>query len=352
MKENTPDNGPVCVFMLGVNDTRTAAIKGFNSNGKMDYDWYGNTEFSIHTHTPFRNRMIMPILWFQNETIKISQPDIFVNCISDADGQTKSLAKAAHYLGMVSKQWPGIPVFNDPRKIAGTRRDMIYQRFHHLPGIDIPRIIRFQPKNRNDVLTTAAKEGFTYPFIVRSCGSHNGRDMVLLEAPDRADDLDCLAFDGSSFYLTQFRDYKNAAGLYSKARFVVMDGKIYPRHFITARHWKVSGGSRNDLMKSSADMRDSERQMLSALEQKIAPEALDSVQKIYQEVGLDYLGFDCHLLPNGNLLFFEVNASMNAMARSDYETYPHLKTFGEKLINGYNALLAGKIGARESRRHA
>jgi glutathione synthase/RimK-type ligase-like ATP-grasp enzyme len=221
-----------------------------------------------------------------------------------------------------------------------------------LPGIEIPRIIRFQPKIRDDVLATAAKEGFSYPFIVRSCGAHNGRDMVLLESPGQANALDCLAFDGSCFYLTQFRDYRDADGLYGKARFIVMDGKIYPRHFITARHWKISGGSRKDLMQDSAALRELERQMLSALERKIAPETLRSVQKIYQEVGLDYLGFDCHLLPNGNLLFFEVNAAMNAMAKSDYETYPHLKTFGEELINGYNALLAGKIGARESRRRA
>ncbi|MCE9508018.1 MAG: hypothetical protein K8R48_06875 [Alphaproteobacteria bacterium] len=351
MKQNIHDTGPVCIFMLGVNDTRTATIKGFNSAGKMDYDWYGNTEFSIHTHTPFRNRMIMPILWFQKETIKIPPPDIFVNCISDADGQTKSLAKAAHYLDSVSRQWPGIPVFNDPRKVAGTRRDMIYQRFHHLPGIDIPKVVRFQPKNRDDVLATAEKEGFSYPFIVRSCGSHNGRDMVLLEAPDRVDDLDCLAFDGSSFYLTQFRDYKNAAGHYTKARFVIMDGKIYPRQFITARHWKISAGSRKDLMQDNADLRVLEQQSLSTLEQKMAPETLSSVQKIYQEVGLDYLGFDCHLLPNGNLLFFEINASMNAMAPNDYAVYSYLKQINGDIITGYNAVLAGKIGERKAHRH-
>jgi glutathione synthase/RimK-type ligase-like ATP-grasp enzyme len=317
----------------------------------VDYDWEGNTEFSIHTRTSPKNRKVMPILWFQKETVKISTPDIFVNCISDADNMTKSLAKTIHYLDLASKKWPGIPVFNDPRKIPGTRRDMIYQRFHNLPGIEIPKIVRFQPKSRADVLATAEKEGFAYPFIVRPCGAHNSKDMVLLESPDRAADLDCLAFNGSYFYLTQFRDYKDAAGLYSKLRFFIMGGKIYPRHMITARNWKISAGSRNDLMKGSADMRALEQQVLSALEQKIAPAAFESVQKIYQDVGLDYLGFDCSLLPDGRLLIFEINASMNAMLNSDYTAYPYLKDSVENLINGYNALLARKIGGRELRRH-
>jgi glutathione synthase/RimK-type ligase-like ATP-grasp enzyme len=352
MKENIQDSGPACIFMMGVNDSRTAIVRRFNANGGVDYDWEGNTDFSIHTHTPQKNRKMMPVLWFQKDAIKIPAPDIFVNCISDADNQTKSLAKAAHYLDLASKKWPGIPVFNDPRKVAGTRRDMIYQRFCRLPGIEIPRIIRCQPKNRDDVLATAAKEGFTYPFIVRSCGAHNGRGMVLLESPDRVSDLDCLAFNGSSFYLTQFRDYKNAAGLYSKARFIVMDGKIYPRHFITSRHWLINSHSRGNLMKDSVDMRGLEQQSLSALERKIAPAALDSVQKIYQEVGLDYLGFDGHVLPNGNLLFFEINAAMNAMAKSDYTTYPYLKSFQDGMIDGYNTLLAARIAARKLRRQA
>ncbi|MCE9508017.1 MAG: hypothetical protein K8R48_06870 [Alphaproteobacteria bacterium] len=352
MKENIQDNGPMCIFVMGVNDSKTAVVKRFNANGRVDYDWEGNTDFSIHTHTSQKNRKMMPILWFQKDVIKIPAPDIFVNCISDADNQTKSLTQAAHYLDQASKQWPGMPVFNDPRKIAGTRRDTIYQRFHHLPGIDIPKVVRFQPKNRDDVLATAAKEGFTYPFIVRSCGAHNGKGMVLLQSPDRAGDLDCLAFNGSDFYLTQFRDYKNAGGLYSKARFIIMDGKIYPRHFITSRHWLINSHSRDNLMDGNAVTRELERQVLSTLEKKIAPAALDSVRKIYRDVGLDYLGFDCHVQPNGNLLFFEINAAMNGMGRSDYKAYPYLKSFRDDMINGYNALLAAKIAAGKLRRQA
>ena len=352
MKEHISNTGPACIFLLGVNDSRTAIVKGFNSSGKLDYDWEGNTEFGTYTNTPAKNKKIMPILWFQKETQKISAPDIFVNCISDADNMTKSLTKAIHYLDAAAQQRPGIPLFNDPRKIAGTRRDMIYQRFHGLPGIEIPKIFRFQPENRDAVLATAEKEGFTYPFIVRRCGAHNGKDMVLLEAPGRESALDCLALDGAYFYLTQFRDYKNAAGLYSKARFVIMDGKIYPRHFITARHWKISAGSRNDLMKDSANLRDLEQQSLASLSKIIAPEALDSAQKIYQDAGLDYLGFDCSVRPDGQLLIFEINASMNAMARSDYSLFHYIKDCVDNLIDGYNSLLAAKIGARDIRRHA
>jgi len=352
MEEHISAANPVCVFLMGVNDKKTASVNGFGKNGEVFFVLTGNTDFSNYTHAAPGNKRLMPILWFENKNYTVSKPDIFVNCISDADNMEKSLEKAVGYLDAVRNKWPGMPVFNDPRRIAGTRRDAIYQRFSRLPGIEIPKVVRFQPGNREDVLLTARKEGFTFPLIVRPCGSHNGQDMVLLEGPGHASALDCLAFDGSDFYMTQFRDYKNAAGLYSKSRFIVMEGKIYPRHFITARHWKINGGSRNDLMKDNAGMRELERESLSSLTQKISPAALDSVQKIYQDAGLDYLGFDCSVLPDGDLLLFEVNASMNAMGQSDYGTCPYLKVFGEGLINGYNALLAGKTGTRKALRHA
>jgi hypothetical protein len=352
MEKHISAANPVCVFLMGVNDEKTAAVRGLGKDGQVFFALTGNTDFNIYTQTSAANKRIMTILWFEDKGYTVSKPDIFVNCISDADNMEKSLGKAIGYMDEVRNKWPDVSVFNDPRRIADTRRDAFYKKFNGLPGIEIPKALRFQPKNREDVLLTAQKEGFTFPYIVRPCGSHNARNMVLVESSDRADVLDCLAFDGSYFYITQFRDYKNDAGLYIKSRFVVMDGKIYPRHLITARSWKVNASSRVDLMQDSAELREQERQDLSAFEKKISPQALESVQKIYNETGLDYLGFDCSILPNGNLLFFEVNATMNAMGKADYDVYPYQKSVEDNMINAYNALLAGKIGARKDLRRA
>ncbi len=342
-------NSPVYTFLLGVNDSRNATVVGLDQNGKMLYGWEGNTDFRNYTRAPAQSRLSVPILWFETKDRQVSKPAIFVNCITDADSMTKSLARVTALLDGVSKHWPDVPIFNEPRKIAETRRDTIYQKFHHLPGIEIPKTVRFQPKNPADVLAEVDEKGFSYPVIVRPCGTHQGRGVVLLKSPADAGLLDCLAFDGAYFYMTQFSEYKNADGLYIKTRFVMLGGKMYLRHSIAAAQWKVHAASRNDLMKDSQALRDLEQQMLATFTEKLSPAARDSIEKIYEAAGLDYLGFDCCLRPDGTLLFFEINAAQDAMAKSDYAIFPYLKGYVDAIINAYNALLAEKTGQRKAR---
>jgi glutathione synthase/RimK-type ligase-like ATP-grasp enzyme len=341
-------NGMKYTFLMGVNDSKTAAVVGASPTGKPIYGWEGNTNFHNYTAAPPQNKFSLPVIWFEQKDRKIAKPDIFINCIADADIMTKSLERAIALIDGAQKLWPDVPVFNDPRKIAGTRRDVIYQKFHTLPGIVVPKVLRFIPKSVADVMATAKKEGFAFPYIVRPCGTHQGRGVVLVRSAADAELLESLAFDGSYFYLTQFTDFKDADGLYIKTRFVIIGGQMYPRHAIISKQWKIHAATRDELLKDSPGFRAQEQKLLSSVVSRISPVARESIYKIYDTVGLDYLGFDCCIRPDGQVLFFEINPAQDAMAPSDYKVYPYLQPYGDVMIGGYNATLRQKTSLRKA----
>ncbi len=180
MRHNNHTTGPVCAFFIGINDNRMARVNGYNARGEVFYGHDGNTDFMGYTHTPTQNKFLIYTLWFENPSWNMPSPDIFINAAADADIMSQSLIQITEVLDKAKKALPNTPVFNDPRKIGDTRRDIIYQKYAQIEGVEIPKTLRFKPESRDAVMETAAREGFTFPFIVRLCGQHQGKQMVML----------------------------------------------------------------------------------------------------------------------------------------------------------------------------
>ncbi len=345
------DTAPTCIFLQGANNSKMAEIVGINpASGQPMFTLTGNTDFLSHTHVPAANKVAMPVLWFMDDKRKVARPDIFVNCIADADGMEKSLAKVIRMAGQIRKQWPHVPIFNPPSRVTLTRRDTISAKCQDLPGLLVPKTVRCKPKSRDDVFKIAKEKGFTFPYIVRPVGFHNGQGMALVKSAKDGEALDALSFDGSEFFIIQFHDYKNAEGIYVKMRLVMIGNKVYARHAVMSRHWNVHATSREEMLGKDPSLRALEKKTLEELPGRISDDTLKSMQKIYRGVGLDYLGFDCSLLPDGRLLCFEINAAMNAMGASDYKTYPYLKPYTDAIVAAYNARLREKVAAAAAAR--
>lgn len=345
----TKDAAPTCIFLQGANNAKTAEIVGLNpASGQALFTLTGNTDFMAHTDVPARNKKSLPILWFTDAQHKFAKPDIFINCIADADGMQKSLAKATSVAARVRSEWPDVAIFNPPSRVPLTRRDVMSEKSQGLPGLVVPKTIRCTPHTRDEVLEIARKNGFEFPYIVRPVGVHNGEGMALVSSAKDAAALDVLAFDGSEFFIIQFHDYKNADGLYVKMRLVMIGSKVYPRHVLMSRHWNVHASARDELLKKDPGLRALEQKTLENLASMLMPDTLKSMSKIYRGVGLDFLGFDCTLLPDGRLLCFEINAAMNAMGASDYKLYPYLKPYTDAIIKAYNERLLEKVREAKS----
>ena len=108
----------------------------------------------------------------------------------------------------------------------------------------MPRTVRFQPTSPEDVFERAASEKIDFPFIVRVAGDHAGKSMVLINSSADHKSLHVFPFDGRDFYLTEYVDYQDEAGLYHKQRIVVVDREPVLRHTLFNSNWKIHGSSR------------------------------------------------------------------------------------------------------------
>jgi glutathione synthase/RimK-type ligase-like ATP-grasp enzyme len=339
-------NNQKYVFLIGANDSRTAKMMKLDAQGKIIYQWDGHTEFAMHLNVPDSLKEPCQLLWFTGEKYVVPRPGVLVNCITDVDNMTKGLAAVQDVIDTVAKAMPEVRVFNPPAGILKTTREKIYQAFHALPGLEIPKTVRFAPDSVNSVLAKAEAERMFYPFILRRCGTHQGNSMVAVETPDQVGRLEQFAYDGSEYYLTQLRDYKNKDGLYAKARLVFMGGTLYPRHFITSDHWLIHAKSRS-FMEDRDDLKAAERNFLDHFRSLVSHEAMASLESIRDTLGLDYFGIDCSLLSDGSLLVFEINAAQNAMAPSDYKKFPYLEQPVRAIVDAFNRVMTEKLPAAE-----
>lgn len=328
------------LFLLGLNENHLCKL--IQIDGNTYYEIAGNVNLEQHVKDVLPLNKATCIVWPVSFKYSLVRPDIIVNCMADGDFVYNSLRNGEEVINNIRKSLAHLPVFNHPAHIHNTTRNRIYKLFHKLPGIYIPKTIRFRPSSTADVVKTAKAEGFAYPFIVRRCGGHEGMNIELIEGEDQQSKLEKFAYDGGEYYLIEYKEYKNAAGLYSKARLVIIDGKIYPRHYVTSNKWIVNATSRDILMKENAILKREEQYFLENFERLISREALASIREIYCHLKLDYLGYDFTLLPDGSVIIFEINAAQNALAASDYTHYPYLEKYVTALVEGFNTTIRTK----------
>ncbi|PLY15508.1 MAG: hypothetical protein C0628_02595 [Sulfurimonas sp.] len=111
--------------------------------------------------------------------------------------------------------------------------------------------------------------------------------------------------------MTQFVDYADTMGIYTKYRLVVVDGEVYIRHVIFSDSWVINSKSR-EYMEKNKKYQSQEAKILKSFDIEIKPKIKD-VNQIYQKLKLDYFGIDCYIDKDMNILVFEINANMNVL---------------------------------------
>lgn len=147
-----------------------------------------------------------------------------INEITEADTHAKTL----DYLGKLLKQHPEIPVINPPEQVKMTRRDRVYETLKDIPGLHVPKTIRFQPRHLNDILDCMEAHDLHYPLILKSAGRHAGVGTLRFDNREQLNEgLYPMALDGSSYYLIQFHD-TSQNGVFNKFRFATVAGTPTP----------------------------------------------------------------------------------------------------------------------------
>lgn len=255
---------------------------------------------------------------------------IVINFVSDADQGQALLPEVVALVDQL-----GMPVINHPSKIQKTTREGIAQLLHGIPDCRLAQVMRHVAGEK-----LPGKLPFPAPFLARPAGTHGGEKFEMIEN---------LAALGSfiqqepdaDHYIMEYVDYQSADGHFRKYRFIFVDGQIMPYHLAIGNHWKVhhitTDMNKNDWMQAE------EKTFLENPQAVFTPKHYQAMRAIQQAVGLEYFGIDCGIDRAGNLVVFEVNASM--LVHQKNEAFPYKTPFVEKIKQAFDAMLKKRARA-------
>ena len=234
---------------------------------------------------------------------------LVINLVSDADQTEALLPLAADLTDRL-----GLPVVNHPRKVQQTTRDAVARLLQGIPGCRVPQALRLKAGADCSEAALEAMLPFSSTVLVRPVGTHGGDDF------EKVDDVAALSAFLSQrvdhdHYLIEYIDYLSADGYFRKYRFIFIDDQILPYHLCIGRDWKLH--HINTDMAHQPWMQQEEAAFLGNSATVFGPAQLQALHAIRARVGLDYCGIDCGLDPSGNVVVFEVNASMLVHARNE-----------------------------------
>ena len=261
---------------------------------------------------------------------------ILVNLISDADQAGDLLPVAAKLVDRI-----GLPVINHPDRVGATTREAVAARLAPLDGCRVPRTLRWRATDDGSPDGLEAGLDLTFPLLARPVGTHGGDEF------EKVGDAAALAafiarHPGTDHYLIEYVDYASTDGYFRKVRFFFVGEAILPYHLAIGRDWKVHHATTD--MTDHGWMRDEEEAFLDDPARMFTTHNTASLRAIRATMALDFLGIDCALDRNGDVVVFEVNTSMLLHGCNEAFAYktPHVRA----IKRAFDALLAERaLGA-------
>jgi hypothetical protein len=229
------------------------------------------------------------------------KPDWIVNMLADPD-------RYAVALEQLDQKLTGnpVPVFNHPRAILNTQRDVIWKQLADVENLISPRCDRFVATHPDHFRAAFEKGEFDFPVLIRPAGSHTGNDLIIIENERDWDKIYTVSWSGHEMYMTQWVDFQAANGDWPKLRLSVTCNGIKLRHILYGDSWLVHSTVR--------DTETVERE----LEVLLGADNWQALQKlgadIRQKVDLDFFGVDLGWKSESEFVLFEANASMSILS--------------------------------------
>ncbi|MGA2287342.1 tetratricopeptide repeat protein [Bradyrhizobium sp.] len=271
---------------------------------------------------------------FDAESLK-QNVQVVVNLISDADQAGDLLPLVADLVDRL-----GRPTVNHPHKIERTTRDAVAGLLEGIPGSRVARILRQKAATDLAIATVQAALASPSAVLVRPVGTHGGDDFEKIEDPVELASL-LAQRPNTDRYLIEYIDYRSADTYFRKYRFIFVDEEILPYHLAIAGDWKVHHDGTD--MVDHRWMQQEEEAFLHNPGTVFNSDHYRVLREIQRRIGLDYFGIDCGLDRSGNLVVFEVNASM--LVHGQNEQFPYKAPFVHRIKSAFNEMLRKCAGA-------
>jgi hypothetical protein len=281
---------------------------------------------------------------YYDPKVPLPYHDLVFNSIGDADLCREGLKAAHTVLAHTSK-----PVLNHPAQVLKTGRAANVERLRGLPDVTVPRMMKLprQMLAAQGAAAAVANNGFSFPLLVRAPGFHTGHHFARVES---AEELAAAAagFPGDDVWLIEQLDARDGAGLFRKFRVMMINRQLYPLHLAISRNWKVHY-FRAD-MADSAENRTQDRAFLDDMPTFVGSRAVAALERICATLDLDYAGIDFGVTAQGEILFFEANATMVMVPLASDEKWDYRRPAFDKVFAGVRAMLLDRATSGQSLR--
>jgi glutathione synthase/RimK-type ligase-like ATP-grasp enzyme len=278
---------------------------------------------------------------------QLPQHDALLVAIGESDDNRVLLDSLTPALA----NWP-VPVINAPQHIPATGRKLASELLRGVSGLKIPPTRRLPRRFLQAIAEKSIRladvfDDCAFPVILRPVDSHAGRDL------EKIDDADALAnylsrVADPEFFLAEFVDYSDNAGLFRKFRVALIDGQPFACHMAVSSHWMVHYV--NAGMYEDAEKRAEEARFMADFS-RFAERHAHALQAIHQRTGLDYLCIDCAESPDGSLLVFEIGHAMVVHAMDSETLFPYKQRHMQEVKAAFRDFLIRRTTGQSSEVH-
>ena len=259
--------------------------------------------------------------------LKGLHPDIVLN--NQVNGEILSGAGRERIKETVSAvaEYFGVPVINHPQKAALATRQRLAWQLKDLPGVFVPRVLRFKVVNTDiEVQVESLAKTLGFPLIVRTTTNQRGVGMSrVMNRDELRNELQLR--DAQEIYAHQFVENRTQDGLFRKIRVAFVGNDIIPIRVDHNDDWMVHGRiKRKDFYRDNMHFIAIEKHILTLPNEVISAQTLHILETMRQKIPLDIFGMDLDVLPDGRVLFFEANATMNLLDNV-VQKYPDIRYF-------------------------
>jgi glutathione synthase/RimK-type ligase-like ATP-grasp enzyme len=250
---------------------------------------------------------------------QIPQPDFVINNLTNGEFLL-SEGKLPGLIELVDSF--GVPVVNHPSKAVQTTRDVSAKLLDDLSGVWVPKTLRFSPVGKTrEELVNEIEDQYYYPLITRTLTSQQGKGMIKVDSRDAL--VEVLSADcAEKFFVTEFVDGRGGNEFFRKIRAAIVKDEIVIIRVDYGTDWNVHGRRYEKCLPfylANAHLLDEEKRICKDPEAGLGRSAIQSLRAIRDRIPMDVFGIDFAVDPDGLLIFYEANATMNLFSTARKE---------------------------------
>jgi hypothetical protein len=252
---------------------------------------------------PFERVHVTRHFFRQQGRPKLRNYDCVVNLVTDPDQNPKVLENIRKLM-----RGYGGRLINRPEAVLQSSRDQVAKKLTGTPGLIVPKTLRLRIDKPDIAMGAVERAEFQFPVILRRAGTHTGQIVGVF------DDLASLraACGGQGDHIvTEFFDFASSDGLYRKYRSFFIGRHIVLRHMLVSDQWNVHAKERQRFLTEWPELLDEERALFETAQGSFPEAVLQCQRAIRERMPLDFFGMDYGIVPDGRVVLFEANATMN-----------------------------------------